>query len=34
MRLVRFLASVIRLRSISCAIWLDAYDNYKPGHGK
>ena len=33
-RLFRFIALTIRLRSISRAIWIDAYDNFKPGHGK
>lgn len=30
MRFLRFLASVIRLRSVSLALWVDAYDNFKP----
>ena len=34
MRFIRFIASVIRLRSLGCASWIDAYDNFKPGHGK
>lgn len=34
MRLIRFIASVIRLRSFSLALWVDAYENVKPGHGK
>lgn len=34
MRFLRFIASCIRLRSVSCALWVDAYDNFKPGHGK
>ena len=34
MRFFRFIASVFRLRSISAARWIDAYDNFKPGHGK
>lgn len=33
-RLFRFIASVMRLRSISRALWIRAYDNFKPGHGK
>jgi len=30
----RFVASVIRLRSVALAIWLDKYDNFKPNHQK
>lgn len=30
MRFLRFIASCIRLRSISSARWVDAYDNFKP----
>ena len=30
MRFIRFIASCIRLRSVSSARWLDAYDNFKP----
>ena len=30
MRLIRFIASCIRLRSIRLAIWVDAYDQHKP----
>lgn len=29
-RLARFIASCIRLRSVSLALWLDQYDNHKP----
>lgn len=29
-RLARFLASCIRLRSVSLALWIDAYDTHKP----
>lgn len=29
-RLVRFIKSCIRLRSISLALWVDAYDTHKP----
>ena len=31
-RLIRFLQSWIRLRSIALAIWVDQYDNYKTKH--
>lgn len=34
MRVLRFIASCIRLRSFSRALWIDAYDSFKPGHGK
>lgn len=34
MRFLRFIASAVRLRSLACAIWLDAFDSFKPGHGK
>jgi len=33
MRLIRFISSCIRLRSISLALWVDAYDSHKPTHG-
>ena len=33
-RLIRFIANCIRLRSVSRARWVDAYDNHKPAHGK
>ena len=29
-RLARFLASCIRLRSVSLALWVDAFDTHKP----
>ncbi len=29
-RLARFIASCIRLRSVSLALWVDAYDTHKP----
>lgn len=29
-RIVRFIKSCIRLRSVSLAIWLDQYDTHKP----
>jgi len=29
-RIARFIASCIRLRSISRALWVDAYDQHKP----
>ena len=29
-RLARFLKSCIRLRSVSLALWVDAYDTHKP----
>ncbi len=29
-RLIRFIRSCIRLRSVSLAIWLDQYDSHKP----
>lgn len=31
---VRFAWLCIRLRSVSAARWMTAYDNFKPGHGK
>lgn len=34
MRLFRFIAHCIRLRSVSLAIWVDAFENHKPHHGK
>lgn len=30
MRLIRFIVHIIRLRSISLAHWVDAYENHKP----
>jgi len=33
MRLIRFIVSVYRLRSISLARWVADYDNFKPTHG-
>ena len=33
-RSARFLLHVIRLRSISLALWVDAFENHKPHHGK
>lgn len=32
-RLLRFIASAIRLRSISFALWVDDFENHKPTHG-
>ena len=32
-RIAAFIASVLRLRSISLALWVDAYDAHKPTHG-
>ena len=32
-RIAAFIASVLRLRSISLALWVWAYDNHKPTHG-
>lgn len=29
-RLIRFIKSCIRLRSVRLAIWLDQYDNHNP----
>ena len=29
-RLARFIKSCIRLRSVSLALWVDAYDTHKP----
>lgn len=29
-RIVRFIKSCIRLRSVRLAIWLDQYDSHKP----
>ena len=29
-RLIRFIRSCIRLRSVRLALWLDQYDNHKP----
>lgn len=34
MRLIRFIGHCIRLRSVSRALWVDAYENHKPAHGK
>lgn len=33
-RIARFLMHCITLRSISGALWVDAYENHKPTHGK
>lgn len=33
-RAIRFLVTAIRLRSISSALWVDAYENFIPKHGK
>lgn len=30
MRLIRFIVRVIRLRSVSLALWVDAYENHNP----
>jgi len=32
-RILNFIFSAIRLRSISLALWVDAYSNHKPTHG-
>ena len=32
-RLLRFIKSAFRLRSISLAMWVDSYDAHKPTHG-
>ena len=32
-RIFRFILSAIRLRSISRALWVRAYDTFKPTHG-
>ena len=29
-RIARFIKSCIRLRSVSLALWVDAYDTHKP----
>jgi hypothetical protein len=29
-RLIRFIQSCIRLRSVSLALWVDAFDSHKP----
>ena len=29
-RLIRFIKSCIRLRSVRLALWVDAYDQHKP----
>ena len=29
MRLINFIKSAIRLRSITLALWIDSYDSYK-----
>jgi hypothetical protein len=34
MRALRFIASCIRLRSVSAALWIDAFDNYQPRNTK
>lgn len=33
-RAARFLVIVIRMRSIRLALWVDAFENHKPHHGK
>jgi hypothetical protein len=33
-RIVRFLSLCISLRSVSSAVWVDQYENFKPHHGK
>jgi hypothetical protein len=33
MRLIRFISSCIRLRSVSLALWVRAYEDYTPTHG-
>lgn len=30
MRAIRFIRYCIRLRSVSLALWVDAYDNHQP----
>ena len=34
MRLLRFICLCISLRSVSCARWVMAYDDFKPNHKK
>ncbi|WP_290964046.1 hypothetical protein [Hydrogenophaga sp.] len=33
-RAARFLVHVFRMRSIRLALWVDAFENHKPHHGK
>jgi len=33
MRLIRFIVSAYRLRSISLALWVDSYEQHTPTHG-
>jgi hypothetical protein len=33
-RAARFFMLCITLRSITSALWVDAYENHKPSHGK
>ena len=33
-RAILFVMHCIRLRSVSLALWVDAYENHQPGHGK
>lgn len=33
-RLALFAYRCIRLRSVSLALWVDAYESFKPTHGK
>jgi len=34
MRAIRFIYRAIQHWSIASAIWIDAYENFKPTHGK
>lgn len=33
-RAIRFVWLCVHLRSISLALWVDAYENHHPAHGK
>lgn len=33
-RALRFIGHLIRMRSIGLALWVDAFENHKPHHGK
>ncbi len=33
MRLIRFITKAIQLRSISLALWVMEYEDFKPTHG-
>lgn len=33
-RAIMFLVRCVRLRSVSLALWVDAYENHQPEHAK